>query len=557
MASRCCNLALSSETMGKIVEKNRPCLSCKSSDARQVYEDGTSFCFACNKFFSALIEAAPSAEVAKPHKKEESFTRSVSVETIDTYISRGFQERLISKAVCEFYGVKVSYNEDGDIDTHYYPYRAGDSVAYKVRKLPKTFTWVGKSGGLFGQSLFQKGGKRVVITEGEIDALSVAQAYYSKYKTVYPVVAVPSSTGTAQLLANRDWLRSFKEIILCFDEDEAGRGAVDEAIKILGIDKVKITKLPVKDANEQLITNGGQQLLSCIYDAATWSPAGIIKKEALWNALATYNEAVALPYPHCLKGVNGKVKGARLGEIALFISGTGSGKSSIFREIMYDFVVHQNQKIGVISLEESPAETARKLSGLALSRNPSNEEIALDELKVGFDKMFASDNVVLLDHQGAIKDASIIDQLEYMALVGCKYLFIDHITILVSEGAEGLTGNEAIDKIMNDLLRLVKRHNIWIGLVSHLRKTQGGVSFESGKLPSIDDIRGSGSIKQVSFDIIAFARDLGADNEDVRNTIKMSILKSRYTGLTGSVEGCRYDQKTGRLTELSALDESF
>ena len=109
---------------------------------------------------------------------------------------------------------------------------------------------------------------------------------------------------------------------------------------------------------------------------------------------------------------------------------------------------------------------------------------------------------------------------------------------------------------MNDLLRLVKRHPVWIGLVSHLRKAPSGKkSFEEGKLPSIDDIRGSGSIKQISFDIISFARNLSAKDEKVRNSIKMRILKSRYTGLTGIVNGAEYNYDTGRLKGLDQILE--
>jgi len=142
----------------------------------------------------------------------------------------------------------------------------------------------------------------------------------------------------------------------------------------------------------------------------------------------------------------------------------------------------------------------------------------------------------------------IVDQLEYMALRGCKYLFIDHITILVSEGAEGLTGNEAIDKIMNDLLRITKQHNVWIGLISHLRKMQQtGKSFEEGHMPTVDDIRGSGSIKQISHDIVAFARDISSDDEQTRNTINLKVLKSRFTGNTGPAGSVRYNKTTGRL----------
>ena len=142
-----------------------------------------------------------------------------------------------------------------------------------------------------------------------------------------------------------------------------------------------------------------------------------------------------------------------------------------------------------------------------------------------------------------------------MALMGCKYLVLDHITIAVSEGTGGLSGNEAIDKIMSDLLKIVKKHNVWLGLISHLRKaTGGGTSFEEGKLASIDDIKGSGSIKQISFDIIAFARNLTAEEEYERNTIKFRVLKSRYTGLTGTAGAASYDPKT---TRLSASTEEF
>jgi len=487
------------------------------------------------------------------HNEEFVKTQTNSnIEEIRTYPIRGFKERQITKDVTAFFDVKVSYDSSGEIDTHYYPY--GDT-AYKVRKLPKTFSWVGKSTDLFGKSKFNSGGKRLIITEGEIDAMSVAQASFDKYQKIYPVVGMSSSVMTKSLLENREWVRSFNEVILMLDEDEAGHKARDEAIKIVGIDKVKIAKLPLKDPNEVLLKMGGQQLLQCMFDAARYVPAGIIGKEELWDSLVNYNNIPAHPYPKCLEGVNKKLKGKRPGEIALFISGTGSGKSTIIREIGLDVLeTTKDDKIGIISLEEAPAETARKYAGMALSRNPDKEEIPIDELKPGFDRVFGSDRVILLDHQGSIDDNTIIDQLEYMCLSGCKYLFIDHITILVSEGTADLKGNEAQDKVMNDLLRLVKRHPVWIGLVSHLRKVQGGgKSFEEGRLPNLDDIRGSGSIKQISFDVIAFARNLNAQNEIERNTIKMAVLKARRTGLTGRVNDVKYSYDTGRLTALDGM----
>jgi twinkle protein len=553
---------------------NHPCPKCGSSDALRKYSDGGSYCFSCKTRFDV--------EGKKKDMEETPSSNKVSLSDIGVFRSRNLPDRGITKKICEFFGVKVSTDDQNNIACHYYPYIApSGKEVYKQRVVAtKDFFWIGGSGELFGKDKFQGGGKRLVIVEGEIDAMSVAQAFQDKYDTVYPVVGLPSATAAPKLLQHRDWIRSFDEVILWFDPDPAGEAALEEARRIVGVDKVKIAKSPegCKDANDVLTKQGWKNVLLPIWDAAPWVPAGIIQRDALWDALVNYNALPSIPYPHCIGGLNKKLKGMRLGEIVLFISGTGSGKSTLLREIMIHLLstptlescpdadeeskkimLSEADKVGVVSLEEAPAETARKLSGMALNRNPANEEIPLEILKEGFDAVFGSNRVIVLDHQGSISDGSIIDQLEYMILMGCKYLFLDHITILVSEGADGLTGNEAIDKVMNDLLRLVKRHNVWIGLVSHLRKAPSGkLTFEQGQLPTLDDIKGSGAIKQISFDVVGFARDMTAEDEIEKNTIKIAALKSRYTGLTGAVEGAFYNVTTGRLMPADqACVESF
>lgn len=541
--------------MGRIVTKNQPCDSCGSSDARQIYEDGSSFCFSCRKSTQAPKERISLANNNNTDFEPVSYGPSLQ-EIQEDFASRGFKERNIFKQVSQHYGVKVSYDIDGTIDSHYYPYYKEDDLAgYKVRKLPKDFTSIGKvRGGLFGQNLFN-GGKRLVITEGELDAMAVQSAWYKKYKRFYPVVSLRSASSVKDLIEERDWVRNFDEVILWFDNDDAGREATKEAARIIGYDKVKVAKASEKDASDLWIKEP-DKLLSTVYDAVEYTPAGILTKEDLWYQLEAYNELESVPYPDFMGGLNEKLKGMRFGEITLWTSGTGSGKSTLLREIAVHLLESTEDKIGIISLEESPAETARKMSGMALNRNPAAEEIPLDELKEGYEKVFGDDRVLVLDHQGSISDGSIMDFLEYMCLSGAKYLFVDHITILASEGAEGLTGNEAIDKIMNDLLRLVKKHNVWIGLISHLRKTDNkGKSFEEGKLPSMDDIRGSGSIKQISMDIIAFARNAGSADELERNTIKTKVLKCRYTGLTGPSGALLYNFSTGRLTQGADFEE--
>lgn len=535
--------------MGNIVQKDQPCEKCGGSDPKQVYEDGSGYCFSCSSYFPS------SNQEVFEEVSFQTMNKDNQLEEISEYPCRGFKERNIFKQVSEHYGVKVSYDSDGGIAAHYYPYYMEDVLSgYKVRKLPKEFSSVGKvRGGLFGQNLYS-GGKRLVITEGELDCMAVQAAWYNKYKTFYPVVSIRSASSIKDLIEEREWIRNFDEVIVWFDNDEAGRKASQEAARIIGYDKVKLAKSAEKDASE-LWVKDPTKVLKTVYDSIPYTPAGILTADDLWEQLEDYNKIESVPYPPCMAGLNDKLKGMRFGEITLWTSGTGSGKSTLLREIALHLIETTEDKVGVISLEESPAETARKMAGMALNRNPAAEEIPIDELKVGFDKVFRTNRVQVLDHQGSISDGSIIDYLEYMCLSGAKYLFIDHITILASEGAEGLTGNEATDLIMNQLLKVAKKHNVWIGLISHLRKTGEGRSFEDGKLPAMDDIRGSGSIKQISCDIIAFARNVSAENSNERNTISTKVLKCRYTGLTGPTGPIFYEYDTGRLKQAEAFDE--
>jgi twinkle protein len=558
--------------LGKIVQSKQPCpdtVECKSSDALSIYEDGDGFCFSCGEFFTKdEVQGRPAVTTTK----KSNFSKLPTIDEIKEFPVRGFKDRRISTDICEFFDVRVSYDQDGNIEKHYYPYGDG----YNIRDVnDKTnFLRVGEFTELCGQRKFASGGKRVIVTEGEIDMLTVAKASHKKYGKIYPVVTMGSATNTKLLIPAREWLRSFDEVVIWMDQDENGEKAATEACRIIGFDKCKVvTDTEHKDANDRLValplsdinninTFDVNKFYQVVFDAAIKTPAGILKRSELKERLRKLNDIVALPYPPCMEGVNSKLKGMRLGEITLFTSGTGSGKTTLIREIILHLKtqLEPGEKIGVVSLEESPEADARKLASMHLQRNCAHEELDWDTLERGFDEVFGTDEeeeqILMLDHQGSINDSSIIDKIEYMCLMGCKYILIDHITILVSEGVDKLQGNEAQDKIMNCLLSIVKRYPTWIGLISHLRKTMNGMeSFEQGKLPSMDDIRGSGSIKQISFDIIAFARNMAHEDENKRNTIKMAVLKARTTGLTGPVKGAKYIKETGRLVAVDDADE--
>ena len=538
-----------------------PCEDCGSSDAKASYDDGVATCFSCGKSSKighnpATIESGPPSRAPGLYESNN----AMDIQEISGYKSYPLTSRGISHEVVDHFNIKMGTDSDGKPESHFYPYtKDGQITAYKERKLPKDFRIHGDFKGiqLFGQAQSQ-GGKLLVITEGELDACSVAEAYQSHYGRIYSVVSIPSASGTAVLLENRSWINQFETVVLAFDQDEAGRKAVDAAAKIIGAGKTKIASLTAKDPNAMLLQDGPKALMQAIWNAQTWNPAGILTGDQIWDKFLEREETESVPYPNCLAGLNSKLGGMRQGEITLFTSGTGSGKSTVIKEIVMDLLAKTDDKIGMISLEESVGETVEKFISMELKRPLSDPPpLSNEDKKAAFDKVFGDERLVLLDHQGSVSDASLIDKIEYMALMGCKYLILDHITIAVSEGAEGLTGNEAIDKIMSDLLKICKRHNVWLGLISHLRKAFGGKSFEEGNLASIDDIKGSGSIKQISFDIIAFARNLVAEDELERNTVKFRVLKSRFTGRTGDAGSAMYDPKTTRLTSSKDVEVDF
>lgn len=558
--------------MGKIAKYNNPCFdreNCGSSNAMQVYEDGGAKCFSCGRSFSkkqleeseAPTELAPvPMRFAAPKLSQAPSFQKFTKEYIKTLEFNGFPERDLTKRVCEFYHVQSVKGRDG-ITHHVYPY--GKASAFKIRICdPKSFYWLGtKSKQLFGQDKFEKGGRRVVLVEGEIDVLAMQQANLDKSGKIYPVVGIPSSTDLEAVVEQRDWLRSFNEVVVFMDNDESGQKALKQILKIIGYDKCRVMDIHENDINEQLLAaNGAEILISAMFNAQERSPAGVVGRDAIRRAIIERANTPSHPYADCMGNLNKKIKGKRGGEIVLFVSGTGCGKSTLFREEILHVLATTPAKVGVVALEEAIGETGQKLAAMQMNKNPASEDIPLADLLRSFDDLFTVDadgdeRMMVLDHQGAITDGSIIDQLEYMCLKGCKYLFIDHITIMVSEGVDGLTGNEAQDKVMNDLLRLVKRYpDVWIGLISHLRKAPNtGKSFESGKMPTVDDIRGSGSVKQITFDIVATSRDTTADDPLVRNSVEFMVLKCRWNGDTGPAGTAVYDGKTGRMKSTSGF----
>ena len=516
---------------------------CGSSDGNAVYSDGSTFCFVCKKTQGKGTE---DTEVVFDVVQTNLNLDEIESLPVDTF-------RNISKQVLYNAGVKVEYDQDRNIISHYYPITINKKVkAYKKRIVAtKDFRVVGKAEvpELFNQSNCGRY-KNLVITEGEIDCLSLIEML-TKAKAKFDVVSIVNGAQSARrnIASNLDFINKYDKVFLAFDNDEPGIASANDAAHVIKPGKAHIVNSVYKDANDALCKEQSDTYLSNVWGAKVYKPDNFVSGEKIWDAFKERSTVKSVPYPDCLKGLNDKLFGMRLGEITLFTSGTGSGKSTVVKETILNLLNNTEDKVGLISLEESIGDTATKLIGMSINKNiRMPEDVTEEEARKGYEKVFGDERLILLDHQGSVADTSLLDRIEYLAALGCNYLILDHITIAVSEGVDGATGNEAVDKVMSSLLKIVKRYNIHLTLISHLRKSSGeGKSFEEGIMPNLDSIKGSGSIKQISFDIIGFARNMMATEKSDRNIVKFAVLKSRFSGDTGSAGQASYNVSTGRL----------
>ena len=528
------------------------CPQCGSSDANAVYDNNTTYCFSCQHWEKLDDdEVSETFDVVQPSGPTPA--------EIAGYETRGFRERQITRSVAEFFGVKVRTNGD-DITHHFYPYESdGRTVAYKQRQVEdKKFKTIGHFKGvqLFGQSCFKKGGKKVIVTEGELDAMAVYQAILSsdrlRAKDSWAVVSVPNgASAMSSVLDNREFLRSFGEVVLMMDNDEPGLKGQAEVAKIVGADKVKIASIMQKDPSDELLANGADSIVAAAWNAQNWCPAGVLNSSDTWNQYAEEQEAVYVQWPGFVPGLNDKIYGRRLGSITTFTSGTGSGKTSFLREDAYHLFNTTDAKIGICSLEESVAETVRGFISLDLSKRVGipGVDVDVEEQRAAWERTMGTDRFLVLDHQGSVSDDSLMDKLEYMANV-CDFIYLDHITIAISESDGNI--NAAMDRFMSDLLKVCKRHNVWFGVVSHLRKSnQDQSSFEQGAEISEDSLKGSGSLKQISAQIIALERNKHAESEAERHRVKVRVLKDRFGGDTGTADHYKFSFETGRLSNAN------
>ena len=532
--------------------RHTSCDSCGSSDANAVYDDGSTHCFACSK----TIKGDGRMNTSAPRQGDAYLDRLIALWQAKKTSS--IPDRGLTASTVERYGVVV------DGETQAYPYFSpdqSDPVGFKVRGRDKAFRTVGdtKEAGLFGEQLFGNHDQhRIVITEGELDALAVSQMLKGKTS----VVSLRSGAAGAgrDLKASYNFLDGFNEIILCFDADDAGKDAVKKAADVFAgkLRVINLDKATGKDACDYLKAGLVDEFTKLYFSASQFTPDGVLSTDELWERLSAERPDALGYYPW--GKLNALTYGFRPTELVTVTAGSGLGKSSILRELVMHIKNTTDNRIGCLFMEESVERTAEGFMGVDLSTPVHLPTSAVkrgsDEYRQSFDRVFGDGQLMIMDASfdtGATVD-QVVARVRFMArALDCKVIILDHISILVSAGQHG-DERKALDEICTKLRTLTQDTGIVLFMVSHLKRPEGK-AHEEGAVTSVSQLRGSASIAQLSDFVIGLERNGQADDPIERNTTRMRVLKNRFSGITGPAGSLLYDNVTGRLSEYEPEEE--
>jgi twinkle protein len=456
-------------------------------------------------------------------------------------------KRKITEETARKFGYQVGEYKGKVVQLAPYYDASGTMVAQKVRFADKGFTVAGDSkaisGILFGQNLWNSG-KKIVITEGEIDAMTVSQVQGNKW----PVVSVPNGAQGAKKSLSKalEYLNGFEEIILMFDMDEPGKAAAAECAELFAPGKCKIAALPMKDPNELLQAGREQDIITAIWNAKAYRPDGLVNVIDLREEMKKPTE---MGLPWFLDELTHLTYGRRYGEVYGLGAGTGVGKSDFLaQQISFDITV-LNQRVGTIFLEQKPTETGKRVAGKIAGKRFHVPNAGWTEEELDSAVNALGDNLVLYDSFGETEWDVVKAKVRFMALSeGIKLIYIDHLTAMADTADE----KGSLEQIMKEMAGLAQELGVIIHFVSHLTTPEGKPHEEGGRV-SIRHFKGSRAIGFWSYFMFGLERDQQAEDPVVRQTTLLRILKDRYTGqATGEVIYLAYDKDTGLLSATEA-----
>ena len=527
------------------------CSECGSSDGNGVYDDGHTYCFVCKH-----LGREDGVGESEPRTKGRHMAADLITGTVEAIPKRSLDDR-----VCEKYRYQTgTFN---DQKCHIAPYfdHEGNMVAQKIRLPGKEFTILGdlkKALPLFGQHLCRDGGKMVVITEGEIDALSVTQAM----GLTWPAVSVPNGASGAKksLTKALQFLNSFEKVVFLFDQDDAGREALAECVELLPYGKAYIATLPLKDANDMVKAGRSKELVDAIWGARKWTPDILNEIDDDLIDEACEEQGWGLPWPWVT--MTKKTYGIRRSAVYTWGAGTGSGKTTLVKQLAMTAMrpdlgedhsafmpMPEPRPVCTLLYEEPVKMTLKTIGGMMMGQRVHVPDTV-------YDKSVLKDTVRSFRHllksvslKGARNWETVKSTIRYLNLAeGVRDFIVDPMTALTA-GDEN--ERQSLDGIMSEIAELAEDLDITIHLVFHLA-TPEGKSHEDGGRVQEKHFRGSRAVAFWSHYLLGLERN--KQDPDCPTIIRG--LKDRLTGdAIGPFIALAYDRDTGLMVETDMPSE--
>lgn len=550
---------------GQFIE-HLPHEKCGSSDALAVYEeDGNyhGYCFRCETIVSDPY-----------HDKPEGYTPTISSKTPEQvqaeieFVGRlpcvDVDKRKLRKESLDHFGVKVGLSEsDGVTPTvRYFPYHLKDGLigGYKAKLCAeKRMWWIGSSKDVlpFGWlEALQSGAKTLFITEGEDDAVALLQALKDnakggKWEHLVPAVISlkTGAKGVRRDLADLagDIRSNFGEVVLVFDQDDAGQAAVREALDILPNARVAGT-LPAKDANECILKGYVKGLVSAVLFKAEKPKNTRLIDLVDYFAQGRVQPEFGVPWPW--EGMTKLTRGLRFGETYYFGAGVKMGKSELVNTLAAHLVVDQNLPICLMKPEEATPWTARHIAGKVAGRiftDPNKTfdyeayDKAVAQIKPGF--------IRCVDIYQDIKWEYARHEIIVAAALGTRAVFIDPITHLTT-GLSASEANTHLQEIAQGLSVLAKDLGLMIFMFCHLKAPESGPDHEHGGKVYSSQFSGSRAMMRSCNAMFGLEGNKDPDLAvEERNMRKLIILEDRAYGATGYIS-LYWDENTGLFNEV-------
>lgn len=541
--------------------------SCGSRDALQVFEndDGSlsGFCFSCKTYVaSPMGEGAVAEDIPKAKRLRKSPEEiAEEIEEISSYGVIDLPDRRLRAESLDLYGIKIGVSEqDGKTPTfQYFPYRKGKELtAYKVKLLDgKKFWSVGdqRDVDLFGwKEAKESGARRLIITEGENDAVALARIFemYEKeqYKDTIPAVcSLPhgaASAGKDMARLYPEIKKYFKEIAICFDDDEAGHKAVADVSTI--IPDVKVIWLPCKDANECLIKGRGKQA----YKAAKWNAekaknTRIVWLDDIWDEAKKPAEfGVSWPW----EGVTEATRGIRTGETIYIGAAQKMGKSELLNQIAAHLVAKHGWKIMLAKPEEANVKTAKLMAGKIAHAKFHDPKIPFDMGKYeAAGRTLLGKKVCMLNLYQHLGWESLKSDIYTAAAEGVKAVFIDPITNLTN-GMNSADANTKLQEIAQELAAMAKDLDIVIFIFCHLRNPESGTPHDRGGSVLTSQFAGSRAMGRSCNYMFGIEGNKDPElDEEERNIRTLVLLDDREYGEVGKFP-LYWDSKSTMFNEM-------